>query len=128
MCLFRAVQTRRTGGAGTIISVSDDDGMSWSPVIRQLQPLLDWSQGTGAGKNLARDDLQQLFALARKFALRDLRVDRRDPATWYGMLGGGVATSHDAGTPWNVSAAGRDIPRMGSNDAMTALITRTLKA
>lgn len=112
--LFRAVQTRRTGGAGTIISVSDDDGMSWSPVIRQLKPLLDWSQGTGAGKNLARDDLQQLFALARKFGLRDLRVDRRDPATWYGMLEGGVATSHDAGTTWKVSAAGLDIPRIGA--------------
>ncbi len=109
--LFRAVETEQRRLNEIMISVSDDGGDSWSPVLRELKPLVDWSIGTGDA--LITDvELRRLLDHLREFPIRDLRVDRTNPDVWYGMMETGIAITEDAGETWRVSRDGLDIPRV----------------
>ncbi len=110
--VFRAVRTREWRFSGLLISVSDDGGATWSPVIRALKPLADWAAGTWKTEAMPREELMRLFAVHRELNMLDFRVDRHDPQTWYGRLADSVAITHDAGENWHVSAKGMDIPRV----------------
>jgi len=106
--LFRAVASERLG---IVISVSEDGGQTWSPIVRELRALTDWSLGVGEAR-LTRSDLARLFDLQRAMPIRDLRVDQADPDTWYGRMETGVAVTRDAGRTWQTSREGLDIPRV----------------
>ena len=111
--LFRAVEVRHDGGGtAPLVSVSADGGRTWSPVIRELEPLADWMIGIYTGKPIPADELRRLLALAREYPISDLRVDRTRPNVWYGLMEEGVAVTEDAGRTWRVSSAGLDIPRV----------------
>jgi len=108
--IFRAVKTSGWRLSGVFITVSDDGGKTWSPIIKQLEPLFNWT--TGKAESITREELFRLFELSRKFIIQDLRVDRSDPNTWYGLVENGVAVTHDAGRTWDISNEGLDIPRV----------------
>jgi hypothetical protein len=106
--LFRAVDSDQRG---VLVSVSDDGGATWSPVLRELKPLFDWHLGVGnvrlTGAQL-KDHLDRLCEVP----IADLRVDPADPDVWYGLMETGVAVTRDAGDTWTVSREGLDIPRV----------------
>ena len=52
--------------------------------------------------------------MRRKLAIQDLRVDRKDPNTWYGLLESGIAVTHDAGQNWTIGNKGLDILSVGA--------------
>lgn len=106
--LFRAVAMERRG---TIISVSEDGGKTWSPVLRELKPLTDWSLGIGKS-NISHNELRSMSERMREFRITDLRVDQADPDVWYGLMETGVAVTRDAGKTWAISSEGLDIPRV----------------
>ena len=96
-----------------MISVSDDGGETWSPILRDLKPLADWSLGVG-DSTVTRAELRSMSERLRDFRIIDLRVDQTDPDVWYGMMETGVAVSRDAGESWVVSKNGLDIPRVAA--------------
>ena len=110
--LFRgvAVEFRRT--TRTLVGVSEDGGETWSPVVRQMEPLLRWASSTGEPAYLNREELGAFLALAEQYPIEDVCVDAEDPRRWYGRLDRGVAITEDAGQTWHVSAEGLDIPRV----------------
>ncbi|MFQ6043296.1 MAG: WD40/YVTN/BNR-like repeat-containing protein, partial [Candidatus Poribacteria bacterium] len=108
--LFRAVETQQRRFNGVMISVSDDGGRSWSPALRELKPLADWSLGVSDAP-ITGAELRRLFGRLREFPMRDLRTDGTDPDIWYGLMETGVAVTEDAGKTWRVSREGLDIPR-----------------
>ena len=110
--MFRAVSVDFQNQRIPFISVSSDNGETWTPILRQLQPLAEWGSGTGEPGNISRDDLTKLFGLFQAFPIRDVRVDREDPKRWYGQLESAVAITDDAGRNWTKSAEGLDIPRV----------------
>jgi hypothetical protein len=63
---------------------------------------------------MPRQELMRLGELSRSLRITDLRVDRVDPATWYGLVENGVAVTRDAGETWTVGNQGLDIPRPGA--------------
>jgi len=108
--LFRAVETERRD---IMVSVSDDGGKTWSPVIRDLKPLSDWHLGL-SDSTITGPELRHLLGQLREFRINDLRVDQVNPDTWYGMMESGIAVTRDAGKTWSVSREGLDIPRVYS--------------
>jgi len=106
--LFRAIET---GRRGSMISVSNDGGQTWSPVLRDLKPLADWSLGVGES-NITRTEMSRMSERLREFRISDLRVDRANPDVWYGMMESGVAVTNDAGKTWTISRKGLDIPQV----------------
>jgi photosystem II stability/assembly factor-like uncharacterized protein len=108
--LFRAVATNERG---PMVSVSDDAGATWSPVVRELKPLADWSLGAYTTP-IVEEELRELMDLLRTYRFRDFRVQSGKPNVWYGLLEDGIAVSRDAGQTWSVSRTGLDIPRPGS--------------
>jgi hypothetical protein len=106
--LFRAVETERRE---TIVSVSDDFGQTWGPVLRELKLLTDWSLGL-ADSTLNEKELRSLRERFREFRISDLRVDPTNPDVWYGLMETGVAITRDAGNTWSISRDGLDIPRV----------------
>ena len=112
--LFRSVEVSGWRTSGTLITVSEDGGKTWSPVIRETAPLYDWAESRGNSRILNRDELNKLYGLLKKLAIQDLKIAPNDPNTWYGRLEEGVAVTHDAGQTWNVSNNGLDIPRVGA--------------
>jgi len=106
--LFRAVETERRE---TIVSVSDDCGQTWEPVLRELKPLTDWSLGL-ADSTINGTELRNLRERFREFRITDLRVDSTNPDVWYGMMETGIAITRDAGNTWSISRDGLDIPRV----------------
>jgi len=111
--LFRAVETTGRRGSGVMVSVSDDGGHSWSPVLRELKPISDWSLGA-SDSPITRTELRSLYGRLREFPIRDLRVDRTNPDIWYGLMETGIAVTEDSGNTWRVSREGLDIPRVNS--------------
>lgn len=104
--LFRAVETEQRRFSDVTISVR-------SPVFRELKPLADWSVGI-SDLTITGAELRSLFERLREFPIRDLRVDRKNPDVWYGLMETGVAVTEDAGKTWRVSREGLDIPRVHS--------------
>jgi len=111
--LFRAIETQGRRGNAVMVSVSDDGGHSWSPVLRELKPIADWSLGV-SDSTITRTELRSLYGRLRELPIRDLRVDRTNPGIWYGLMETGVAVTEDAGKTWRVSRDGLDIPRVHS--------------
>jgi hypothetical protein len=105
--LFRAVQTER----GPLVSVSEDAGESWCPVVRELGALTNWALGA-PDSNVNRDELARLMGVKEAFPLRDLQVHSSDPDVWFGLMGTQVAVTNDAGQSWEVSQKGLDIPQV----------------
>ncbi|MCH8291938.1 hypothetical protein IH992_12665 [Candidatus Poribacteria bacterium] len=112
--IFRAVEIHQRRFSGPSISVSEDGGKTWSPIIRDLKPLSDWSAGTEEITPITRAELADLFARLREFPIRDLKVDHADQNRWYGLIDTGIAITNDAGKTWHVSSQGLDIPRTHS--------------
>jgi photosystem II stability/assembly factor-like uncharacterized protein len=112
--LFRAVEVQQWRFSGALIDVSDDGGKTWSPIVRALKPLADWSVGAAKSEEMPRTELRRMFEMRQRFSIHDLRVDPRDPVTWYGRLTDGVAVTRDAGRNWTVGAEGLDIPRVNA--------------
>ena len=108
--LFRAVGIRFRGGERPILSVSDDSGKTWSPIVRALDPLAEWIAGTAEVADLTGDEIKALVALSEQFPITDIRVDASDSDRWYGLMASGVAITEDAGKTWRVSKEGLDIP------------------
>lgn len=111
--LFRAVETTGRRVSGVMVSVSDDGGHSWSPVLRELKPISDWSLGI-SDSTITRTELRRLYGRLREFPIRDLRIDQTNPDIWYGLMETGAAVTEDAGKTWRVSREGLDIPRVNS--------------
>jgi hypothetical protein len=109
--LFRAVEMTQQRANEIMVSVSDDGGHSWSPVLRELKPLADWSVGTG-DLLITGVDLRRLRGRMREFPIHNIRVDRTNPDIWYGLMETGIAVTEDAGKTWRVSREGLDIPRV----------------
>jgi hypothetical protein len=107
--LFRAVNAPIGRQRRTIITVSDDNGKTWTPIVRELDALLTWASETTADANLTEEELAALLKLSQQFAITDVRVDRSDPNRWYGLMRSGVAITENAGTTWRVSREGLDI-------------------
>jgi len=105
--LFRAVQTER----GPLVSVSEDHGENWCPVVRELKALADWSVGA-PNSNLLREELARLMDVMKAFPLSDLRVQADDSDTWFGLVGDRIAVTRDAGEHWEVTQTGLDIPQV----------------
>ena len=110
--LFRAVQISEGRMSAPLISVSEDGGQSWSPIVRDLLPLVQWADSTKPPTTLTETELRRTFGLMRKYPIQDLRVDRKDPNTWYGRQDDGVLVTHDAGKTWTAHHEGLDIPRV----------------
>ena len=110
--LFHAVSIQSEEFSGSLISVSDDGGTKWSPIVREAKPMADWADSTGKVVNLFFKDLEWMAARLKAFPISDVRSDRSDPNTWYGLLESGVAVTHDAGKTWKTSREGLDIPRV----------------
>ena len=110
--LFRAVSISMRNTSGPFISVSEDGGRSWSPILRDLKPVMNWATGSEKKISITRAMLGQAFLLLQQFPIHDLRVDRKDPNTWYGLMENGVAITRDAGQTWTDSREGLDIPRV----------------
>ncbi len=112
--LFRAVSGPFRRGVSTLVSVSDDGGATWSPVLRKLDRLVKWGTGVGKTSDLTYGEMHELMAYAAEFSMADLRVDAHDPNRWYGRLESGVAITEDAGRTWRKSSQGLDIPRVNT--------------
>ncbi|MEO2046641.1 MAG: hypothetical protein ABGX16_08715 [Pirellulales bacterium] len=109
--LFRAVEVRGRDTSGPLISVSKDRGRTWLPIVGELAPLIEWSQGTGQSRTISREKLFRLWQRLRDFRITELRVDRADSSIWYGLMTNGIAVTHDAGQTWTEGNTGLDIPR-----------------
>ena len=110
--LFRAVSMQMARQKQTMITVSDDNGKTWSPILRKLTELMKWASGEGETVNITGEELMGLIGLTKQFPITDLRVDREDPNRWYGLMSSGVAITEDAGETWRMSQEGLDIPRV----------------
>ena len=108
--IFRRVDTERRG---SMISVSDDRGQTWSPIFRELKPLMDWSLGLGESI-ITGSELRRMSSRMSEYRITELRVDQADPDVWYGMMEIGVAVTRDAGKTWFISKEGLDIPRVNA--------------
>ena len=110
--LFRAVNAPIGRQRRPIITVSDDNGITWRPIVRDLDPLVTWASETTAGADLTKEELAALLKLSEEFAITDVRVDVSDSSRWYGLMSSGVAITEDAGETWRVSREGLDIPQV----------------
>lgn len=104
--LFCAVNAPFDRGRSTLVTVSDDNGKTWTPVVRNLAPLLIWASETTAGADLTQEELTAFRQLSERFAITDIRVDVSDSNRWYGLMSSGVAITDDAGKTWRVSSKG----------------------
>jgi photosystem II stability/assembly factor-like uncharacterized protein len=107
--LFRAIDLRYDQSNAPTISVSDDAGRTWTPVIRELKPLAEWHNATYTGKPMPDEELRRLVNMATTDPITDLRVDRNAPDVWYGLTKTGIAVTEDAGKTWRVNNEGLDI-------------------
>jgi photosystem II stability/assembly factor-like uncharacterized protein len=110
--LFRGVAIPFRSARSSFVSVSDDDGVTWRPVLQELAPLVAWASSTGDTIDLAHGDLMRLMGLFAQFSIRDICVDRADPQRWYGLMDSAVAVTEDAGKSWHLSTEGLHIPQV----------------
>ena len=105
--LFRGVQTER----GPLVSVSEDAGETWCPVVRELKALTEWALGA-PDSNLHREELGRLAGVMAAFPIREICVHPGDTDVWFGLMDTQVAVTTDAGETWKVSEDGLDIPQV----------------
>jgi len=110
--LFRAVSVEVMDMNLPFLSVSDDGGKTWSPILKKLEPLVRWASGAGDTIRVTEEELRQFFGFLKKFPIRDIRVDPADPKRWYGLVENGVAITEDEGETWRLSNEGLDIPQV----------------
>ncbi|MCF6287018.1 MAG: hypothetical protein L3K26_17805, partial [Candidatus Hydrogenedentes bacterium] len=115
--LFSALTVGYGRQSHTIITVSDDNGETWIPIVRDLAPLFTWASETKAGADLTEEELRAQMALSQQFPITDIRVDGTDTNRWYGLMSSGIAITEDAGVTWRVSNVGFDIPVLNSLSA-----------
>ncbi len=108
--LFRSVSISESELPGNLICFSEDDGNTWSPIVREIAPLVNWLNKGNMVGSLTETDLRKYLAIAQKFAVADIVVSNKNPNTWFGSLKNGVAVTHDAGKTWTISSKGLDIP------------------
>jgi len=108
--IFRAVESERRG---IVISFSEDGGYNWSPIVRELKPLMDWALGIG-DSIITDKELRDMSSRMQDYMITDLRVDQLEPDVWYGMMENGIAITRDAGKSWSINADGLDIPRVNA--------------
>ncbi len=108
--LFRSVNVDIEGGRKPFLSVSEDGGKTWSPVLKRLDELFEWVAGTGETADITNEEMSELIAYAESFPIRDIQVDSKNLERWYGLMESGVAVTEDGGKSWTVSKEGLDIP------------------
>ncbi len=107
--LFRGVEMTVRHEKRLLLSVSDDNGDTWQPVVRGLDRLIKWDSDAFDSADMPREEVVKLFGLAEKFPITDIRVDSRDPNRWYGLMPAALAITEDAGATWRISTTGLDI-------------------
>ena len=112
--LFCSVNAPSGRRRSPIVIVSDDNGKTWTPIVRELDPLFTWASETKAGANMPREELAAMMEVAQQFPITDVRVDVTDSDRWYGLMSSGVAITENAGKTWRVSRDGLDIPQVHS--------------
>ncbi len=110
--LFRSVEIEMRQGRKPFISVSDDGGKTWAPILKELEPLSRWSSGEGDTIAVTRDELMEMVGYLQEFPITDIRVDPENTSRWYGQMESAVAVTEDSGATWRKSDQGLDIPRV----------------
>ena len=110
--LFRSVSIPLSRDQASFVSVSEDHGATWRPVMEELGPLAAWAFSAGDTIALEREEVMRLVGLAQQFPIREISVDPADPQRWYGLMTAGVAITEDAGKTWQVSKEGLHIPQV----------------
>lgn len=112
--IFSAISISEWSFKGNIVIVSEDDGKTWTPVVKELAPVYKWMTHAKDGKSFSVSELQEFFIHLKSVAIQDIIVDKNEPNTWYGSTGTGVAITHDAGKTWKVNNTGLYIPRVNT--------------
>ncbi|MFV2065989.1 MAG: WD40/YVTN/BNR-like repeat-containing protein [Pirellulales bacterium] len=112
--LFRSVEIRMGDNRRPFLSVSEDGGKTWTPVLRKLDGLFQWAAGIGKTANITSEQMRELLAYAGSFPIRDIQVDSKNQERWYGLMESGVAVTNDGGENWVVSKEGLDFPSVQS--------------
>ena len=110
--IFRAVSINEWQFSGTLISVSEDGGKTWSPIVRQLAPLFDWLEGGKMVGTLSVEELRKYFTVLQQYPISDIKVSRKNADVWFGRVKNGVAVTRNAGKTWVIINKGLDIPRV----------------
>lgn len=112
--IFSAIFIDEWAYKGNIVIVSEDEGISWTPVVEEIDPLYKWMVHAKEGESLPMGELMKLLYRLKELSINDLIVDKEDPDTWYGVLESGGAITHDAGKSWYTGNEGLKIPRVKS--------------
>jgi photosystem II stability/assembly factor-like uncharacterized protein len=112
--IFTAIFINEWAYKGNIIIVSEDEGLTWTPAVKEIDPLYKWMVHAKEGESLPMGELMKLLYRLKGLSISDLIVDKDSPDTWYGLLETGVAITHDAGKTWEVSNEGLKIPLVKS--------------
>ncbi|MBT3383315.1 MAG: hypothetical protein HN778_14955 [Prolixibacteraceae bacterium] len=110
--IFSAILISDWAFKGNIIVVSEDEGKSWVPIVKELDPIYKWMIHAKEGKSLHVNELTKLLDQLKMLSIQDLIIDKEDSNTWYGMIESGVAITHNAGKTWKISNNGLYIPRV----------------
>jgi hypothetical protein len=112
--IFSAILISEWAYKGNIIILSEDEGRTWTPMVKELDPLYKWMIHAKDGKSLHVSELTELLNQLKMLSIQDFIVDKEDSNTWYGMIESGVAITHDAGKTWEVNNKGLYIPRVNA--------------
>jgi photosystem II stability/assembly factor-like uncharacterized protein len=95
---------------GTISVVSEDHGRSWTPIVKDLDPLYRWMVHARDSESRPTEDLMRMLYQLKRLSISDLVFDKSSRDTWYGRVENGVAITHDAGKTWDIGNVGLHIP------------------
>ncbi|MCG8521500.1 MAG: hypothetical protein MI744_04750, partial [Pseudomonadales bacterium] len=95
--IFTAIEIREWSYQGNIVIVSEDKGQTWSPIVKDLDPLYKWMVHAKDGKSLPVEELRGFLGKLQMFSINDLIFDDKNPNTWYGMTEKGIAITKDSG-------------------------------
>ncbi len=112
--IFSAIYISEWVYTGNIIIVSEDEGRTWTPIVKDLDPLYKWMVHAKNGISLSVSDLTNYIDEFNMLSIQDIIIDKEDSDTWYGMIETGMAITHDAGKTWEVSNKGLYIPRVNA--------------
>lgn len=109
--IFRSVELSVRNRKLPFVTFSEDRGQTWKPVLRELEPMVNWYTGTDKTVKTEGFDYRKAFDMLKQFPIKDLWVDPDEPDRWYGLMDTGIAVTNDAGKTWTQSSKGLDIPR-----------------